>query len=919
MNTNKLISTIFIDARVANLADLLPDLEASAQVITVNTEQDGLSQIATALTGRKDIDAVHILSHGSSGQLYLGRDKIDAKTLRDHADALATIRATLADNAELLVYGCHVAKNDVGQEFISLLSEMIGAEVAASLDATGSEDLGGNWQLAARTGAIKTTPLCIEGWHGLLTSIAPITNQPPVAKDNAYTAQKNTVLKGNVITDDTGVGIDSDVDANTIEVKTFTVAGDVTVYKAGQTATISGKGALILNSNGAFTFTPLPTYSGTIPNVTYTLADRIQTSLFNTGVNDQGAALVNGSVDPHWLLLSAPTGGADGSKVIKHPWVINDSDTAAIGNLSAGYGTYVYQQTFIIPPDADLSSINVSFYIAADDSYAVPIYLNGTQVATGNGKTFVLNGTAPFKIGSNTLTMNVGNAGGYELLWIDNITGSYTSTSSTSNATLSISVNNPPVNALTAVTGLEDAASITLKLAGTDVDTGDSITGMHVTALPLSTQGILYLADGKTSVVAGTLLSLSDAAALTFKPALNFNGVVSIPFTVTDNKGGTSVATNAKITVTSVNDAPLGTDKIQPLLINSTGYTVTATDFGFTDPDDSSANTLSNVIITAIPAGTDGFYALNGNRILSVALPLTISITDINSNKLTFVPAVGKSGVSIGALSFKVQDNGGTLNGGVDTATAANSLSFTIAALPVATIAVSPAVVTEDGTPNLVYTVTLDKASTVDTVINLTTTGSATSTTDYSGSVVSVTVLAGQLTGSVTIDPTADSTVEVDETVILTLAAGTGYTVTPDSTKASATGTITNDDRPVASIAVSSAAVAEDGASNLVYTVTLDRPSVTDLTLNLTSSGTAVTADYTGAVSSIIILAGATSGSVSIDPTADSTVEADETVILSLATGAGYTVGKADTATGTPVLRSVRLLQKTAQPIWFIP
>jgi hypothetical protein len=46
-------------------------------------------------------------------------------------------------------------------------------------------------------------------------------------------------------------------------------------------------------------------------------------------------------------------------------------------------------------------------------------------------------------------------------------------------------------------------------------------------------------------------------------------------------------------------------------------------------------------------------------------------------------------------------------------------------------------------------------------------------------------------TATVTVDPTADTTVESDETVALTLASGTGYTV---GTTTAVTGTITNDD-----------------------------------------------------------------------------------------------------------------------------
>jgi hypothetical protein len=40
-----------------------------------------------------------------------------------------------------------------------------------------------------------------------------------------------------------------------------------------------------------------------------------------------------------------------------------------------------------------------------------------------------------------------------------------------------------------------------------------------------------------------------------------------------------------------------------------------------------------------------------------------------------------------------------------------------------------------------------------------------------------VTFAAGSSTATVTIDPTADTTTEPDETVILTVTAGTGYEV----------------------------------------------------------------------------------------------------------------------------------------------
>ncbi len=147
------------------------------------------------------------------------------------------------------------------------------------------------------------------------------------------------------------------------------------------------------------------------------------------------------------------------------------------------------------------------------------------------------------------------------------------------------------------------------------------------------------------------------------------------------------------------------------------------------------------------------------------------------------------------------------------------------------------------------------------------------------------------------IDPTVDGTVEADETVILTVAAGTGYTV---GAPASATGTILNDDVPSATISVSPAAVAEDGAPNLVFTVTLNQASFSAISVNYSIGGTATNGtDYATIASPLVIPAGNTTGTITVNPTADATIEADETVTLTLAAGTGYTVGVPNSATGT--------------------
>jgi hypothetical protein len=78
--------------------------------------------------------------------------------------------------------------------------------------------------------------------------------------------------------------------------------------------------------------------------------------------------------------------------------------------------------------------------------------------------------------------------------------------------------------------------------------------------------------------------------------------------------------------------------------------------------------------------------------------------------------------------------------------------------------------------------------------VNYTAGGTATNGTDYSNIGTSVTFAANSSTATVTVDPTADTTVESDETVSLTLASGNGYTI---GTTSAVTGTITNDDNPL--------------------------------------------------------------------------------------------------------------------------
>ena len=157
---------IFIDSRVANYQSFIDGLSQPAEVFILDANSDGLAQMAADLQGRTGIDAIHVISHGSQGALYLGSTVLDSGNLASYGSQLSTIGSSLAETGDILLYGCNVAQGESGLQFISTLAQYTGADVAASIDTTGVAAGGGNWLLESQTGNIQspllTEPLALE-------------------------------------------------------------------------------------------------------------------------------------------------------------------------------------------------------------------------------------------------------------------------------------------------------------------------------------------------------------------------------------------------------------------------------------------------------------------------------------------------------------------------------------------------------------------------------------------------------------------------------------------------------------------------------------------------------------------------------------------------------------------------------------
>jgi VCBS repeat-containing protein len=157
---------------------------------------------------------------------------------------------------------------------------------------------------------------------------------------------------------------------------------------------------------------------------------------------------------------------------------------------------------------------------------------------------------------------------------------------------------------------------------------------------------VLYLAGGTTLVVAGTAITAAQAATLVFTPAANFNGDVTVPFTVTDNDGLTSSAANEVITVISVNDPP-------PI--------VTITD------EDGTLTPADNSVVEATGATITGSISITA--VVGVA-SLTVAGQDITNASTAPVVIAGTEGtltittydVATGAVTYSYVEDGNAEN-----------------------------------------------------------------------------------------------------------------------------------------------------------------------------------------------------------------------------------------------------------------
>ncbi|MDX1522010.1 MAG: DUF4347 domain-containing protein, partial [Anaerolineae bacterium] len=253
---------VIIDSNVKHSQHLINALDSNTIALVLNPERDGVAQITSFLEPLPPLNGLHIISHGSPGSLQLGAGHLQADTLDRYADQLRAWSAALTTGGDILLYGCNVAQGEAGAEFVTELSQLTGADIAASINPTGSAILGGDWVLEFTAGATASDPVfapaTLSRYPAVLSRpVLDTTGNPTLPDINQGVSNPDGILLADLL----GTTI-TDTDTGSIEGVAITAtSGDGTWQYSLDGVTWSNIGA-VSDTSAVVLNSVIPLYDG---------------------------------------------------------------------------------------------------------------------------------------------------------------------------------------------------------------------------------------------------------------------------------------------------------------------------------------------------------------------------------------------------------------------------------------------------------------------------------------------------------------------------------------------------------------------------------------------------------------------------------------------------------------------------------
>jgi hypothetical protein len=626
-------SLLFVDKGVSDYESLIQGAQPGTEVHVLDSAGDAIAQITQTLSGRSNIASVHIVSHGRSGGLQLGQDWLNLAMLQRDVSQLQSWKGALTEDADILLYGCNVAQGELGQAFVSILSQLTGADVAASDDITGR---GGDWTLEVNTGEIATatafTTEAMQRYQGALA--------PPIVTSIAEADADNTVAAGVAL--NYTVTFDQDIDASTVTVADFLNAGtaSLTVNSVTQASARVFTVNVTPTTTGSLTLRVDKDAAGNIADITnnpmaasFNDNDTLTVIPFNTAptLNPAATQPLTGIVEDVTSFLNTGT-----TVAALLGTAVTDPDTGAqqgvaVTGVDATNGNWQYS--------IDNGNSWISFTPTPTNARLLAADAKVRFVPTGN---YFGNANITFRAwdrtsGTNGQTADAATSTG-DITAFSDQTATQTITVRPVNDRPSFNVSTPApaVN--------EDNGAVTIaNWAASNVGPANE-----------SGQTVTYIVDNLTNPgLFDAAPTIAPDGTLTYTPKANTSGTSNFRVRVRDSGGtadggqDTSIAQTFTLTINEVNDAP---------------------DFTATNPtainEDAGAQTVNNWAM--FNAGAAGESSQTGTYLVTGVTPnfFDAGPTIDASGNLTYTVKPNVFGA--GNFSVQAQDSGGTTNGGVN-------------------------------------------------------------------------------------------------------------------------------------------------------------------------------------------------------------------------------------------------------------
>ena len=283
-------------------------------------------------------------------------------------------------------------------------------------------------------------------------------------------------------------------------------------------------------------------------------------------------------------------------------------------------------------------------------------------------------------------------------------------------------------------------------------------------------------------------------------------------------------------------------------------------------------------------SGTSGATALSGN----------ISFEAGESEKTITVDLLGDTLNESNETIQVSLSNASTSESGFETTISKNSASIAIADDDISTLSISTTINASEPNVNGLFTVTLDKASDTDTVIDYLISGSGISGDDYKPLSDSVTILGNQKEATINLEVIDDDILESLETVIVTLDSVTNNNnINIDSINNTATIEI-SDDETQSSISISDVTVNEgdDGSTIATLTVQIENASNLPVSVDYTTADNTAIAnqDYLSTTGTLTFQPGITSQTIDIHVCGDYLDEPNENFFVDFSNSVNATL-----------------------------